>query len=53
MLADADDLRKLKEAVSPYSEYREMLEAIGDMEGDQNELNSSQKSLGKIPILTL
>ena len=47
-LADADDMRKLKEAVAPYSEYREMLEQVSVLDGDQaNELNSSEKSLGK------
>ena len=48
-LSNADDFPKLKEAVSPYQEYREMLDKVsyqGDGE-QQAEFSSASKSIGK------
>ena len=50
-LADADDFRKLKYAVAPYSDYREMLEQVADVaegDGPANEFNSASKSIDEV-----
>lgn len=47
-LGEADDMRKLKEAVAPYNEYKVMLDDIGEIEGESNELNSSVKSIDEV-----
>lgn len=47
-LADSDDVRKLKEAVSPFPEYREMLEQVGDMDENGNEISSDSKSIDEV-----
>jgi len=41
-------LRKLKEAVAPYNEYKTLLDQIGEDGEGGNELNSSQKSLDEV-----
>lgn len=48
LLAEADDLRKLKDAVAPYSVYKDLLDQIDDDGDAGNELNSSKKSLDEV-----
>jgi V-type H+-transporting ATPase subunit d len=41
----------LKDAVAPYSQYRDMLEQVGDVaegEGQANEISSSSKSIDEV-----
>lgn len=50
-LSSADDFRKLKDAVAPYSDYREMLEQVADVadgDGPANEFNSASKSIDEV-----
>lgn len=50
-LAEADDFRKLKDAVAPYSMYWEMLEQVADIadgDGPANEFNSAAKSIDEV-----
>lgn len=50
-LSDADDYRKLKDAVGPYQIYKEMLDQVPDVaegDGPANEFNSASKSIDEV-----
>lgn len=50
-MSDADDFRKLKDAVAPYGMYKDMLEQVADVnegEGPANEFNSASKSIDEV-----
>lgn len=48
-LSNADDFRKLQDAVAPYSDYRAMLDEVTNIGGDDgNEFSSSSKSIDDV-----
>jgi V-type H+-transporting ATPase subunit d len=48
-LSNADDFRKLQDAVAPYSDYKQMLDQVTNAGGDDgNEFSSSSKSVDDV-----
>lgn len=48
-LSTSDDFRKLQDAVAPYSDYRQMLDEVTNVGGDDgNEFSSSSKSIDDV-----
>jgi V-type H+-transporting ATPase subunit d len=48
-LSNADDFRKLQDAVAPYSDYKAMLDEVTNVGGDDgNEFSSSSKSIDDV-----
>ena len=48
-LSTSDDFRKLQDAVAPYSDYRQMLDEVTNVGGDEgNEFSSSSKSIDDV-----